>query len=87
MTNKRKNIPNPSALSAKEIDFIKSASSSNIPLAVAKKPVFKGRMISMSDDFFNELNKFLQKNPTEGSRSSFIVRVVAKYIKNKNNTF
>ena len=42
-------------------------------------------MISMSDDFYSLLNNFLKNNPTEGNRSSFIVRVVADYIKNKTS--
>jgi hypothetical protein len=37
-------------------------------------------MISMSDSFQEQLNAYLKKHPTEGSRSSFIVRVVAEYI-------
>ena len=36
----------------------------------------------MSDDFYQELNSYLKNNPTEGNRSSFIVRIVAEYIKN-----
>lgn len=84
MTAKRKNIPNPLSLSAEEKEFIKAPSST---LQEYNKKTFKGRMISMSDDFFEELNSFLKKNPTEGNRSSFIVRIVAEYIKNKKNSY
>ena len=48
-----------------------------------KKEQYKGRMISMSDTFYRELNNYIKDNPTEGNRSSFIVRVVAEYISNK----
>jgi len=82
MITKRSTIPNPSSLSDKEKEFVNKPSSANAP-SYNTKNTFKGRMISMSDDFFNDLNKFLHENPTEGSRSSFIVRVVAEYIKNK----
>ena len=54
MTTKRKNIPNPSAISVKEREFIKAASDK--PPLQPNKNTFKGRMISMSDEFFNELN-------------------------------
>ena len=85
MITKRKNIPNPSALSTREREFVKGTSEKT--QVNHTKNTFKGRMISMSDDFFNELNEFLRNNPTEGNRSSFIVRVIAEYIKNKKTTF
>ena len=84
MTAKKKTIPNPLALSTQEENFIKSTSSFT---PETKKNTFKGRMISMSDSFYNELNNFLKENPTEGNRSSFIVRVVAEYIQNKKKQF
>jgi len=52
----------------------------------SKKPRYKGRMISMSDEFYEVLNSFLKENPTEGNRSGFIVRVVADYMKKKKHT-
>ena len=77
----RKPIPNPTRLTTLESNFINESK----PISyVEKKQVYKGRMISMSDDFYKELNNFLKNNPTEGNRSSFIVRVVAEYIRNKN---
>ena len=48
-----------------------------------EKDNYKGRMISMSDSFYKTLNDYLRRNPTEGNRSSFIVRVVADYIDKK----
>jgi hypothetical protein len=71
-------IPNPMKLTAEERLFVHSSNT-----VEKKKSPFKGRMISMSDDFFDELNEYLRLNPTEGSRSSFMVRIVAEYIRNK----
>jgi hypothetical protein len=85
MTKKKKIIPNPLALSTQEENFIKSIPS--FTTSETKKNTYKGRMISMSDDFYKELNNFLKENPTEGNRSSFIVRVVAEYIQNKIKQF
>lgn len=78
--NSKKPIPNPNKLTALESSFLDEYKT---PSPIAKKQVYKGRMISMSDEFYNELNKFIKTNPTEGNRSSFIVRIVAEYIKNK----
>ena len=85
MMIKRKNIPSPSVLSTKEREFVQS--SLGTTQLSSTKNTFKGRMISMSDDFFSELNKFLRDNPTEGNRSGFVVRAVAEYIKNKKRSF
>lgn len=79
MTSK-KQIPNPNKLSVLESNFLEETEKVVKP-AEKEKPRYKGRMISMSDEFYEELNSFLKKNPTEGNRSSFIVRVVANYIK------
>lgn len=78
--NAKKPIPNPNKLSSEELFFLKEQEAS---FSTPKKPTYKGRMISMSDDFYKELNDFLKLNPTEGNRSSFIVRVVAEYIHKK----
>lgn len=80
----KKCIPNPNKLTDTENEFLKDNKSSSISLK-SNKTKYKGRMISMSDSFYEELNDFLQKNPTEGNRSSFIVRIVANYINNKKN--
>lgn len=78
--NRTKIIPNPNKLMNKlEEQFVQGEI-----VASENKSKFKGRMISMSDEFYKELNNYLKINPTEGNRSSFIVRVVADYIKNKN---
>lgn len=75
----KKPIPNPNKLTELESRFLEEYTPA---LPTTKKQVYKGRMISMSDKFYNELNEFIKTNPTEGNRSSFIVRVVAEYIKN-----
>jgi hypothetical protein len=50
-----------------------------------KKDIYKGRMISMSDSFYLKLNNYLKCNPTEGNRSSFMVRIVSEYIDKKQS--
>jgi hypothetical protein len=77
---KKSSIPNPSKLSVKEESFLHETDT-HFSKTHNNKPRFRGRMISMPDTFYNELNQFLKDNPTEGSRSSFIVRIVANYIK------
>ena len=81
MTQQKRYIPNLNKISNNEQAFIESDS---IPKKLIedtnKKDRYKGRMISMSDSFYEQLNIYLKKYPTEGSRSSFIVRVVAEYI-------
>ena len=90
MTKNKTFIPNPNKISEKELNFIQSVDSPESLTASLEtqslKPLdkFKGRMISMSDSFYAVLNNYLEQNPTEGNRSSFIVRVVAEYIKTKN---
>lgn len=84
---KRTNIPNPNKLSNEELAFIQNTKSDLNVKNTESKTKFKGRMISMSDDFYKELNQYLKENPTEGNRSSFIVRVVAEYIKSKKSSF
>lgn len=80
--NSKKQIPNPNKLSVLESNFLKETEKT-VKTSESKKLRYKGRMISMSDEFYEELNSFLKTNPTEGNRSGFIVRVVADYIKNK----
>ena len=82
---KLRSIPNPSKLTPEEQNFIYNTSTDVESKKIAQKNTFKGRMISMSDEFFDTLNEYLEQNPTEGNRSSFIVRIVAEYIQNKNN--
>ena len=76
--NKIKTIHNPSKLTQQEKEFV---SKNDDSLLKKKKNSYKGRMISMSEDFYQELNIYLKNNPTEGNRSSFIVRIVAEYMK------
>lgn len=87
MNRKINNIPNPNKISDRELDFLKESSKiiltkSSIESNDANK--YKGRMISMSDDFFSKLNSYLKDHPTEGNRSSFIVRIVSDYIDRKH---
>jgi len=84
MSQKKRFIPNPNKMSdveqtfisnkLKDIDFLEGQNT---------KDKFKGRMISMSDSFYHRLNEYLKNHPTEGNRSSFIVRAVAEYIDKK----
>jgi hypothetical protein len=86
MNQQKRYIPNPNKISNNEQAFIESDNISRKLLVEEKseKDKYKGRMISMSDSFYAQLNAYLKKNPTEGSRSSFIVRIVADYINNKH---
>lgn len=90
MTKKHRPIPNPNKITERELEFIQghdnktlSVMNTNVPMGSKKA---KGRMISMSDTFWDMLNVYLAENPTEGSRSSFIVRIVAEYIRTKTST-
>lgn len=84
MSNK-KQIPNPNKLTSNELNFITEENKHHTIQQVykTKKNKYKGRMISMSDQFYDELNEYLKNNPTEGNRSSFIVRIVAEYLREK----
>lgn len=86
--SRKKSIPNPNKITKEELSFIQSSLNDNIEIISnisEDKEKFKGRMISMSDSFFNQLNQYLKENPTEGNRSNFIVRIIAGYIKEKNS--
>ena len=77
-------IFNPSKISPQEQAFLQdSYSVEKVDSKLEKKLKFKGRMISMSDSFFAELNEYLRINPREGNRSAFIVRVVSEYIEER----
>jgi hypothetical protein len=86
MAQQKRYIPNPNKISNNEQAFIESDSVARKLLVKGQneKDKYKGRMISMSDSFYAQLNAYLKKHPTEGSRSSFIVRIVADYINNKD---
>ena len=86
MGNNKRYIPNPNKLSQTEKAFLSNpikAESGDDKQIVQKADLYKGRMISMSDSFFERLNNYLKENPTEGNRSSFIVRIIAEYLHNK----
>ncbi|MEF2229262.1 MAG: hypothetical protein V3581_04510 [Candidatus Cardinium sp.] len=77
-------IPNPNKISQDEEEFLKkttSASCDGIPNNLKSK--HKIRTISMPDHFYQRLDKYLKENPTEGNKSSFMVRIVANYLKEK----
>jgi len=85
MTQQKRSIPNPNKISYTEQSFISlEDTSANIVEEINSKDKYKGRMISMSDSFYKQLNSYLKRHPTEGNRSSFIVRVVAEYINKKS---
>lgn len=84
MTQQKRSIPNPNKISHTEQNFI-SKEEKLLTLAEEGnlRDKYKGRMISMSDSFYEQLNSYLKRHPTEGNRSSFIVRVVADYMNKK----
>jgi len=87
MAHQKGFIPNPNRMSDTEQSFISKKPKEMDDLIEdqsRKKDKYKGRMISMSDSFYQKLNNYLKNHPTEGSRSSFVVRVVAEYIEKKN---
>ena len=88
MSNK-KSIPNPNRLTAEERGFLHAQSTVMPPKANSSnaRVGYKNIMVSMPYDFLSSLDSFLKANPTEGSRSSLIVRVVAEYLKNKSNIY
>ena len=84
MAQQKRFIPNPNKISDVEQNFIsKKVKSEYLVEEQEEKDKYKGRMISMSDSFYQKLNNYLKNHPTEGNRSSFIVRVVAEYIERK----
>ena len=84
MSQKKRFIPNPNKMSDIEQTFISNKLYDiDLPKGQNTKDKFKGRMISMSDSFYQRLNEYLKNHPTEGNRSGFIVRVVAEYIDKK----
>lgn len=70
---KNKRIINPNKITSVENKFLHEVKDE----ASNEKKInkYKGRMISMSDDFYSLLNEFLKNNPTEGNRSTFNVRL------------
>jgi len=84
MAQQKRFIPNPNKISDVEQNFIsKKVKSEDLVEEQEEKDKYKGRMISMPDSFYQKLNNYLKDHPTEGNRSSFIVRVVAEYIEKK----
>jgi len=82
--SKLKIIPNPSKFTPAEEKFIKGIEQDKVIRKTNQKLIFSSILISMPEDFVDELKEYLARNPTEGRRSNFIVRVVAEYIQNKS---
>jgi hypothetical protein len=85
----KKSIPNPNRLTSEEKQFL-HAQPSNIAAKAnthIAKPGYKNIMVSMPYDFLSNVDSYLKNNPTEGSRSSLIVRVVAEYLRSKTNIY
>lgn len=79
-----KHIPNPNKISQDEQEFLKKTISASCESGSNNlKPKHKIRTISMPDHFYQRLDKYLIDNPTEGNKSSFMVRIVANYLKEK----
>ena len=89
MKRKLTHIPNPNKISNMEHAFLEEKNEfiKKIKPSSQTEEGFKGHMISMPNSFASTLTKYLIENPTEGSKSSFIVRVVAEYIKTKSHSF
>lgn len=87
MSQQKRFIPNPNKITNIEQAFIEGEKNNSTSTDAFEdnyiKEKYKGRMISMPDSFYSQLNTYLKKHPTEGSKSSFIVRVVAEYIEKK----
>jgi hypothetical protein len=84
MAKQTRFIPNPNKISDTEQNFIsQKIRDQDFTTDKNIKDKYKGRMISMSDSFYNKLSDYLKNHSTEGNRSSFIVRVVAEYIDKK----
>ena len=77
---KRKPIPRPGAqaITPSEADFVRGAAEENTP---AGKGRARGRQISMTDEFFAQMNIFLDEFPVEGTRSAMVVRAVDEYMR------
>lgn len=84
MIRNKRYIPNPNKITELEKQFINENSTIKSGI-INNHDQYKGRMISMSDSFYNKLNNYLKCNPTEGNRSSFIVRIIAEYIDKRNH--
>lgn len=75
-----KHIPNPNKISQDEEAFLKKTPEN---MSNNLKSKHKIRTISMPDHFYQRLDSYLKDNPTEGNKSSFMVRIVANYFKEK----
>ena len=88
MAKRKKRIINPNAITQAEQEFIKEGAGIS-EVAKAKKTTLKSkaksRNISANDEQWKMIDDYLSKNPQEGKRSTFIMRVVLNYIMEKGN--
>lgn len=82
MARKKRTIINPNAISNAEQEFIEKGAEET-PKVTKKKAArsrSKSRNISATDEQWEIINEYLSKNPHEGKRSPFLMRIVLKYI-------
>jgi hypothetical protein len=86
MTKRKKAIINPNAITQAEQEFIKEGAGILVVEKVEQavmKSLSKSRNISANDEQWEMIDEYLSKNPQEGKRSTFIMRVVLNYIMDK----
>lgn len=86
MTKRKKAIINPNAITQAEQEFIKEGAGISVVEKVEQtvmKSLSKSRNISANDEQWEMIDEYLSKNPQEGKRSTFIMRVVLNYIMDK----
>lgn len=88
MAKRKKIIINPNAITQAEQEFIREGAGISEGAKVKKtalKSKAKSRNISANDEQWQMIDDYLSKNPQEGKRSTFIMRVVLNYIMEKGN--
>lgn len=86
MAKRKKAIINPNAITQAEQEFIKEGAGISAVEKVEQtvmKSLSKSRNISANDEQWEMIDEYLSKNPQEGKRSTFIMRVVLNYIMDK----
>jgi hypothetical protein len=88
MAKRKRTIINPNAITQAEQEFIKEGAGISVVEKVEQtvmKSLSKSRNISANDEQWEMIDEYLSKNPQEGKRSTFIMRVVLNYIMEKGN--
>lgn len=84
MAKKKRTIINPNAISKAEQEFIEKGTTEKSSIQAKKidksRSKSKSRNISATDEQWEIINEYLSKNPHEGKRSPFFMRIVLKYI-------